>query len=114
MQSLSEKEKESVERMVECLEKIKDFSKLLSNWQELEADEMRLDAILMNFVNLGECVLRLSEPFFLANPEIEWRKIKGLRNIVAHDYWGVDVEMVWQIVNDYVPKLRKKLVALKK
>ncbi len=103
MPSLSEKEIESLERLAEVLEKIQLFATPVSVWQELEADELRLDAILMNFINLGECVVRLPESFLVSHPKIEWQKIKGLRNIVAHDYWGVDIEMVWQIVKSKLP-----------
>ncbi len=102
---LSEKEIESLERMAEVLAKIQLFAQPASRWQELQADELRLDAILMNFINLGECVIRLPESFLTSHSEIEWQKIKGLRNIVAHDYWGVDVEMVWQIVQNNLPVL---------
>ena len=68
MPSLSEKETESLERMVEVLEKIQLFAEPTSRWQELEADELRLDAILMNFINLGECVVRLPESFLVQSP----------------------------------------------
>lgn len=103
MPFLSEKDAETLARMLEVLEKIQLFAKPISGWQDLQNDELRLDAILMNFINLGECVSRLSEQFLEENPLIEWRKIKGLRNIVAHDYWGVDVEMVWQITQEWLP-----------
>lgn len=100
--------------MAEVLEKIQLFAEPASCWQELEADELRLDAILMNFINLGECVVRLSESFFASHPEVEWQKIKGLRNIVAHDYWGVDVEMVWQIIQGKLPDLSLQIAQLLK
>lgn len=109
---MSEKEIETLERVAEILHRIQTFSRPISNWQELERDDLRLDAILMNFVNLGECVSRFSEPFHSLHPEIEWGKIKGLRNIVAHDYWGVDVEMVWEIMRDNVPKLASQITKL--
>ncbi|MEO6760648.1 MAG: HepT-like ribonuclease domain-containing protein [Saprospiraceae bacterium] len=105
MPSLSEKEKESLERMAEVLEKIQFFAEEVADWPELEKDELRLDAILMNFIVLGECIIRLSERFLENHSQIEWSKIKALRNIVAHDYWGVDVEMVWQIVQNNLPVL---------
>jgi uncharacterized protein with HEPN domain len=114
MPFLSEKEIESLKRMVEVLEKIQLFSHPVSHWQELQADELRLDAILMNFINLGECDVRLPESFLTTHSEIEWQKIKGLRNIVAHDYWGVDVEMVWQIVQGNLPILSLQLAQMLK
>jgi len=52
-------------------------------------------------------VIKLSEDFKNQYSEIEWHKIKGLRNIAAHDYFGIDAEEVWQIIQNYLPALRK-------
>lgn len=114
MPFLSEKETESLERMAEVLEKIQFFTEPISDWQELENDDLRLDAILMNFIVLGECVFRLPESFLSSHSDVEWQKIKALRNIVAHDYWGVDLEMVWQIVQHNLPVLSLQIAGILK
>ena len=61
---------------------------------------------MMNFVIIGEMVDKLSQEFKNNHPEIEWLKIKGFRNIVAHDYFGIDAEEVWQIIRDKIPELK--------
>jgi uncharacterized protein with HEPN domain len=60
-----------------------------------KATQPNLRPLLTNFVIIGEMVIRLSEDFKNQYPEIEWHKIKGLRNIAAHDYFGIDAEEVW-------------------
>jgi uncharacterized protein with HEPN domain len=62
----------------------------------------------MNFVIIGEAVARLSFPFKEKENHIPWTKMKGFRNIVAHDYFGVDAEEVWQIVKE-LPKLAEDI-----
>lgn len=114
MSFLSEKDAETLERMLDISRKIQVFAQPISGWEELAEDELRLDAILMNFINLGECVSRLSQDMIAGTPSVEWRKIKGMRNIVAHDYWGVDVEMVWQIVQYWLPTFSDEISRLLK
>ena len=63
----------------------------------------------MNFVVIGEAVSRLTESFISKSNLIDWSKIKGLRNIIAHDYFGVDAEEIWQIVKDTIPGFDKQI-----
>jgi uncharacterized protein with HEPN domain len=60
----------------------------------------------MNFVVIGEAVLRLEPSFIETNGVIEWHKIKGFRNLIAHDYFGIDTEEVWDIVTNKIPGLK--------
>ncbi len=59
----------------------------------------------MNFVVIGESVTKLSQEIKNLHPHIPWAKIKDFRNIVAHNYFGVDAEEVWQIVQHSIPAL---------
>lgn len=61
---------------------------------------------MMNFVIIGEMVDKISDEFKSKHPGIEWIKIKGFRNIVAHDYFGIDAEEVWQIIKTWIPTLK--------
>lgn len=61
--------------------------------------------MLLNFVIIGESVARLSELIKDSNQNIPWNQIKGFRNFVVHDYFGVDAEEVWQIIQNHLPKL---------
>lgn len=109
MPSLSEKDRESLERLIEAVEKIEFFAQNFKDATELESNEVYLDAILMNFIVIGSCVARLSESSKNAYSSIPWHKITGLRNIVAHDYWGVDVEMTWQIIQNTLPSFKNDI-----
>jgi len=60
----------------------------------------------MNFVVIGEMVDRLSPELKIQYPKLDWQKVKDFRNLVAHDYLGIDAEEVWQIIHDHLPPLR--------
>ena len=64
------------------------------------------DAVLRNLQVLAESTQRLSEDFKAHHSEIEWYKIAGLRNILVHDYLGIDLETVWALVADKLPELK--------
>lgn len=64
------------------------------------------DAVLRNLQVLAESTQHLSEDFKKAHPEIEWYKIAGLRNILVHDYLGIDMETVWVVVKKKLPELQ--------
>ncbi len=64
------------------------------------------DAVLRNLQVLAESTQRLSEEFKSRHPEIEWYKIAGLRNILVHDYLGIDIETVWATVSGKLLELK--------
>ena len=99
--------------MLEALEKIERFTSDLSSWEDLKNDEETFDACLMNFVIIGESVLRFDVHFIETNNQIEWHKIRGFRNLIAHDYFGIDVEEVWDIIQNKIPDLKYFISSLK-
>jgi uncharacterized protein with HEPN domain len=58
---------------------------------------------------IGEAVVRLDPDFKAAHPTIPWRKIRALRNVVAHVYWAVDYDIIWHIVTTDVPALNNQV-----
>lgn len=103
---MSENNKLALMVMLESIEKIERFTSDLLSWEDLKNDEESLDACLMNFVIIGESVLRLDAHFMASNGQIEWHKIRGFRNLIAHDYFGIDIEEVWDIIQNKIPDLK--------
>ena len=107
-----EKDRLILAAIPESVEKVQVFSGGLAGVDEFYADIKSFDAVLMNFVIIGEMIARLSDDFIDRNNRIEWHKIKGFRNIVAHNYFGVDAEEVWQIIKNDIPDLKEKIESL--
>ena len=61
---------------------------------------------------IGEAVKNLPKPFRNKYPNIEWPKIAGLRDVLIHDYFGVDIGLVWKIVIKELPKLKQQITAI--
>jgi uncharacterized protein with HEPN domain len=67
------------------------------------------DAVIRNLEVIGEAVKKLDDEFRQRYPEIEWKKIAGMRDKLIHDYMGVDLWMVWAVVQDILPELKTKI-----
>lgn len=100
------KDIDSLANINDAIYKIESYTFQLHSGEELFNDPKTFDAVLMNINVIGEMAAKLSDEFKINNSEIEWWKIKGLRNIVAHDYFGVDAEEIWQIILNKIPDLK--------
>ncbi len=97
-----------VKDMHEAATKIISYTKGMG-FEEFEKDEKTVDAVIRNFEIIGEAANRLEDEFKSANSEIAWDKMRGFRNRIIHEYFGIDLEIVWQIVEDDIEILIKLL-----
>ena len=66
--------------------------------RDFENDDKTTDAVVRNLEIIGEAAGRLPKDFVYQHSEIEWVKIVGLRNRIVHEYFGVDLQIIWQII----------------
>jgi uncharacterized protein with HEPN domain len=77
-----------------------------------EASHMVQDAVIRNLQVLAESSKRLSDTLKAAHPEINWPGISGFRNLLVHDYFSVDLGIVWQVVAVDMPSLERAVFAM--
>ena len=70
------------------------------------------DAVLRNLQTLAESTQRLSDASKSAHLEIDWRRVAAFRNVLVHDYLGIDLETVWRIVETDIPDLKRAIAAM--
>lgn len=88
--------------ILECGDKILRYTANM-NFDSFSEDEKTVDAVIRNFEIIGEAANRLTEEFKDINNDIDWHKIRGFRNRIVHDYAGVDLNIVWAIITDFLP-----------
>lgn len=76
------------------------------------ADPMRQDAVVRNLEIVGEAAKQVPDSLREQAPEIPWRQMAGMRDKLAHDYFGVDLALVWDVVANELPPTRERLAAL--
>ena len=80
-----------------------------SSYEVLINDEMRVDAIIRNFEIIGEVSSNIPQKVRDKYPFVEWRKISDFRNVLAHGYFGIDYEIMWEIIKNKLPDLQRNL-----
>ena len=98
--------------MLETIEKILRYTGNYKSAEELYENDRDFDAAMMNFIVIGEEVGKLSDEIKADNKQINWEKIYTLRNIIAHHYFGINVDIVWEIISKDLPKLKEALKKL--
>jgi hypothetical protein len=76
------------------------------------ADERTIDAVVRNLEIVGEAVRQLSYAFKQDREQIPWHLMAGLRNRIVHDYFGLDLDIIWHVVANDLPALKLQLLSL--
>ena len=76
-------------------------------------DEKTIDAVVRNMEVIGEAANRLPDEFKERHSDIEWYKVVGLRNRIVHEYFGIDLEIIWQILQRDLPSLQSSVQSLR-
>lgn len=94
--------------ILEACKKIRDYTSELS-FHTFARDPMTLDAVVRNLEIVGEATKRIPENVRARYSEIDWKKIAGLRDILVHEYFGVDAEIIWDIISNKLPLLEQRI-----
>ena len=106
---MSSKDEANLFAILDSIQRIKEYIQGINSPDDFLKSKVVFDATLMNFINIGEMADRLSINLRDQNSDVDWQKIKDFRNIVAHDYLGIDAEEVWQIIQSDIPPLKKSI-----
>jgi uncharacterized protein with HEPN domain len=77
------------------------------------ADLKTRHAVEHNFMIIGEAVARIPDQYKAVNTNVNWREIKDFRNVLVHEYFGIDNSIVWNIIRDFLPVLQKQVGQLR-
>lgn len=79
---------------------------------DFSSNHLKIDAVLWNLEKIGEASKNVPEDIKQKYAFVEWRKITDFRNILAHEYFGIDIEIVWDIIKNKLPELLKSIQAI--
>jgi len=92
----------------EAIDRVEQYIKGIS-FEEFSNDQKTVDAVARNLEIMGEAANRLPDEFKEDHSDVEWYKIVGLRHRIVHEYFGVDLQIIWQILRKDLPELRTSL-----
>ena len=90
--------------IVEAIDNVQEYTKGMS-YDQFVRDRKTIDAVIKNFITIGEAASHLPEDFIEEHPDIPWRDMRDMRNILVHEYFGVDSQVVWETIKKNLPPI---------
>lgn len=95
----------------DAIGKIESYMKK-GTFYEFAKKDLLFDAVVREIEIIGEAANHLSKDFIGKHPEIPWKEITGIRNKLVHDYWQLDLQVIWDTFQKDLPKLKKQIKKL--
>lgn len=97
-----------IENILKCISKISEYTKQVS-YEEFSKNTMLVEACVFNLSQIGEYANKVSTEFQKEHSDIPWRMMYGLRNRIVHDYEGVKLVLIWDIISNDLAGLQEQL-----
>jgi len=94
--------------IVDSIEKILSYTAGMS-FEQFRKDSKTIDAVIRNFTIIGEAARHIPEDIVQSHPEIPWREMADLRNIIVHEYFGVNEKIIWETIQTDLPGILSSL-----
>jgi uncharacterized protein with HEPN domain len=98
--------------ILDAIQKIERYAEV--GHDEFIAESLRHDAVIRQLEIVGEAAKRLSPQVLSHSPDVPWRQVAGMRDVLIHDYMGVDLERVWNVLQQDLPSMRRAVEELLK
>ncbi len=102
-----------IEDILTCIEKIERYTSKAS-FEEFCGNDMAIDAVIRNFEIIGEAVKKIPEKIKKKYAYVEWKEAAGFRDVLIHDYFGIDLEAVWDTLRNNIPSFKEQIAKVLK
>ena len=102
------KDRERLEHILAAIDRILRYTNG-KTYNELVSNDMMYYAVVKNIEIMGEAANMLTPEFTEAHPETPWKQIRGMRNYIVHEYFQIDDVVVWDVISNNLPTLRKQI-----
>ncbi len=99
---------ERIEDILDAIAEIEEFTRSMG-FEQFRSDPKTLKAVTLDIVIIGEATAHIPDEIVDAHPEIAWKLMRGMRNRLVHDYFGVDPEILWDTIRNDLPGLIEPL-----
>lgn len=103
------RDKARLQHILDAIEKVLEYTKDIHNVEELDADSLRKHATTYNIQIIGEAIYKLTPEFKATHPQTPWKMIEKSRHILVHDYYQVEIRILWSIIHEDMIPLRNQV-----
>jgi uncharacterized protein with HEPN domain len=100
-----------IKDILDAIKSIEDYTKEIS-FKKFSNSQMMIDAVVRNFEIIGEASKNLSKKTKSAHPEVPWEDVSAMRNKIIHEYFGVDLEIIWETIQKDLPHFKNAIKEL--
>lgn len=101
-----------IEHILECIKRIEEYTKGITKDVFSNSPQIQ-DAIIRRIEIIGEAVKNIPGDIKDKYPDIPWKRIAGMRDILIHEYFGIDLELTWEVAKEEIFELKKKILKVK-
>jgi uncharacterized protein with HEPN domain len=98
-----------IQDILQACEDIQNFTRDLASMDDLQNDRRTFLAVVHSIEVIGEAARQTPKNFKEKHLEIPWRETIGLRNVIAHEYFGLDIEIIWDVIQTRIPSLAEQI-----
>lgn len=102
-----------IDHILECIELIDDYTKGVIKEEFVKSIQLQ-DSVIRRIEVIGESVKNIPQEIKDKYSDIPWKRIAGMRDILIHEYWGIDLNLTWEVVVGEIPDLKREMLRIRK